>query len=101
RPVGDEAFEVADGQRRALAAEDAGRLALVLLGAHPPGDPRQGIVGQEDTGSPGDVAGLDEAHEAGDVDGHRTAGDTGGDLAGETPPGLEEGEMLGETEGDL
>jgi hypothetical protein len=53
RPVGDEALEVADGDRLALLAAQAEALALRLLRADAPGDAGQRVVVEQRVRAPG------------------------------------------------
>ena len=52
RPVGDVAFQVADGHGQALVAADALDLALGFLRADPAGDGGQGVVARAGCGRP-------------------------------------------------
>ena len=56
-PVGHETLELADGHRLTLDSEDAGALALGLLGADTAADCGQGAVLRDDAGSLLDVSG--------------------------------------------
>ena len=79
--VGTETFEVADGHGLTLFADDAFALALDLLRTDPAADGGQGILAPEIADRAGHVALGEEVDESGDIDTHRTTGDTTGLLA--------------------
>ena len=102
RPVGDKAFEVADGHRLALDAAHAFGLALDFLRAHAAGDARQGVVAQQASGGAREVAlARTKVDKARDVHADRAAGHALGILALDAALRLEQREVFGEAEVDL
>ena len=76
--VGDKALQIADGHRRALLAQDAAALALILLRADAAGDGRQRVVLAQ-LGRRGQiVARMDQRHDLLDLHAHRAIDDAAG-----------------------
>ncbi len=99
--VGHEALEVTDGDRSLLAGEDAGALALALLGAYPTAHRGEGVVLQDHRRRPGEVALGHGQDELVDAHPHRTSLDAAGMRALQAADGLEHRQLVGEPEVDL
>ncbi len=100
-PVGDKAFEPADGDWIALLAGDADDFTLVLLRADAAADGGQGVVLFDDRERAFEVGFLDLGDKTRDVDAHRAAVDALGFLALEATIGFEQGDVLRESQGHL
>jgi len=99
--VGREAFEVADGHRLFFLAQQAGLLALVVLGTDASADRRKRVLLLDQPRSLDELAGLDKPDEARDVDLHRTSGDTRGLLTFKAAARLHQGQLAVQAVGDL
>ena len=89
--VGDKPLQVANGDGRALLAQHASALALVLLRADAAGDGGQNVVLAHFGRRGKIVAGIDEGHYFLDLYAHRAVDDAGGLGACDAARGLGEG----------
>ena len=80
-PIGDEAFKMPHAHGRLLLGANAQRLALRLLGTHPPRDARQNIVGQQNVRRAVEIVLGHRVHKSRDVHADRATLDAFGVLA--------------------
>jgi hypothetical protein len=94
-PVGRKSFQISDGHRFALFADDAQPFTLNLLGAYPAAYRRKAVLLPDVPDGPGKVPFFNQLDKTRYIDFNRTAGNTVWFFALQAPGGLLHGHLLG------